>query len=172
MMMRWIKAYAAGQNVAAKESDTRLRAAAAAEETALLASLGTGPDGLTEDQAAAAREQYGPNRLARARRKSAPLRLLEAFTDPFSLVLLLLAVVSLFTDVVLADPADRSYMTVAIIAVMVTVSGVLRFVQETRSGNVAEQLTAMIHTTACIQRDGVQQERPMEEIAVGDIIYL
>ena len=40
MMMRWIKACAAGQNVAAKESDTRLRAAAAAEETALLASLG------------------------------------------------------------------------------------------------------------------------------------
>ena len=167
MMMKWIKAYAAGQNKTAKESDTRLREVAAATEAALLEQLGTGPDGLTEEQAEAVRERTGPNRLARARRKSAPRRLLEAFADPFSLVLLLLAVVSLFTDVVLADPAERSYMTVAIITVMVAVSGVLRFVQETRSGNVAQQLTAMIHTTACFQREGKQQERPMEEIVVG-----
>ncbi len=172
MMMKWIKAYAAGQNKTAKESDTRLREVAAATEAALLEQLGTGPDGLTEEQAEAVRERTGPNRLARARRKSAPRRLLEAFADPFSLVLLLLAVVSLFTDVVLADPAERSYMTVAIITVMVAVSGVLRFVQETRSGNVAQKLTAMIHTTACIQREGKQQERPMEEIVVGDIIHL
>ena len=149
MMMKWIKAYAAGQNKTAKESDTRLREVAAATEAALLEQLGTGPDGLTEEQAEAVRERTGPNRLARARRKSAPRRLLEAFADPFSLVLLLLAV-----------------------AVMVAVSGVLRFVQETRSGNVAQKLTAMIHTTACIQREGTQPERPMEEIVVGDIIHL
>ena len=80
--------------------------------------------------------------------------------------------VSAFTDVIFAAPAERNYMTVAIITVMVAVSGVLRFVQETRSGNVAEKLTAMIHTTACIERNGSREERSMEEIVVGDIIHL
>ena len=67
MMMKWIKAYAAGQNKTAKESDTRLREVAAATEAALLEQLGTGPDGLTEEQAEAVRERTGPNRLARSR---------------------------------------------------------------------------------------------------------
>ena len=172
MMMKWIKAYAAAQNTAAKQSDTRLREAAACTEARLLEKLGTGAGGLTQAQAEAAREQYGPNQLVRPKRKSSARRLLEAFADPFSLVLLLLAVVSVFTDILFAAPGQRSYMTVAIITVMVAVSGVLRFVQETRSGNVAEKLTAMIHTTACIEREGRRQELPMEEIAVGDIIHL
>ena len=172
MMMKWIKAYAAAQNTAAKQSDTRLREAAACTEARLLEKLGTGAGGLTQAQAEAAREQYGPNQLVRPKRKSGARRLLEAFADPFSLVLLLLAVVSVFTDILFAAPGQRSYMTVAIITVMVAVSGVLRFVQETRSGNVAEKLTAMIHTTACIEREGRRQELPMEEIAVGDIIHL
>ena len=171
-MMKWIKAYAAAQSTGARRSDGWLREAAACTETELLARLGTAPAGLTAEQAEAAREKYGSNRLAKPKRKSAPRRLLEAFADPFSLVLLLLAVVSAFTDIVFVAPAQRNYMTVGIITVMVAVSGVLRFVQETRSGNVAEKLSAMIHTTACLERDGVRQELPMEEIAVGDIVHL
>ena len=167
MMMKWIKAYAAAQSTGAKRSDGWLREAAACTETELLAKLGAAPAGLTAEQAEAAREKYGSNRLAKPKRKSAPRRLLEAFADPFSLVLLLLAVVSAFTDIVFVAPAQRNYMTVGIITVMVAVSGVLRFVQETRSGNVAEKLTAMIHTTACLERAGVRQELPMEEIAVS-----
>ena len=172
MMMKWIKAYAAAQNTAARRSDGWLREAAACTEAQLLAKLSAAPAGLTEEQAGEAREKYGSNRLAKPRRKSAPLRLLEAFADPFSLVLLLLAVVSAFTDILFVAPGERNYMTVGIITVMVAVSGVLRFVQETRSGNVAEKLTAMIHTTACLERAGVRQELPMEEIVVGDIVHL
>ena len=172
MMMKWIKAYAAAQNTAARRSDGWLREAAACTEAQLLAKLSAAPAGLTEEQAGEAREKYGSNRLAKPRRKSAPRRLLEAFADPFSLVLLLLAVVSAFTDILFVAPGERNYMTVGIITVMVAVSGVLRFVQETRSGNVAEKLTAMIHTTACLERAGVRQELPMEEIVVGDIVHL
>ena len=172
MMMKWMKAYAAARITAANRSDGWLREAAGCTETELLARLDAAPAGLTEEQAEAAREKYGPNALARPRRKRAPRRLLEAFADPFSLVLLLLAAVSACTDILLAPAGQRDFMTVGIITVMVAVSGVLRFVQETRSGNVAEQLTAMIHTTACIERDGVRQELPMEEMVVGDIVHL
>ena len=36
---------------------------------------------------------------------------------------------------------------------MVTISGLLRFIQETRSNNAAEKLKAMVHTTATVSRE-------------------
>ena len=53
-----------------------------------------------------------------------------------------------------------------------TVSGVLRFVQETKSTNVAERLSGLIHTTASVVREGTVQEIPMEELVVGDLVLL
>ena len=149
-----------------------LRRAAADREDRLLARLHSTPAGLSEAQAEAARERCGANRIVHTKRKPAARRLLEAFADPFSLVLLLLAAVSVVTDILLAEPGEKNFMTVGIIGVMVAVSGALRFVQETRSGSVADKLTAMIHTTACVERGGVKQERPMEELVVGDIVHL
>lgn len=66
----------------------------------------------------------------------------------------------------------RNFATVLIITVMVLLSGILRFVQETRSGNVANKLIGMIHTTACVERNGKRGEIPMEDIVCGDIIHL
>ena len=149
-----------------------LRRMAACEEAALLQTLHSEATGLTEPAVLAARETFGENRLIHSRRKSSIRRFAESFADPFSLVLMLLAAVSVFTDIIYAAPGEKSYGTVAIITVMVAVAGTLRFVQESRSGHVAEQLTAMIHTTACVERAGYKQEMPMEEIVVGDIVHL
>ncbi len=64
-------------------------------------------------------------------------------------------------------------MTVIIIMTMVLISGLLRFVQETRSGNAADKLLKMIKTTTCVQRQGGgKEEIPLEEVVVGDIVYL
>ena len=76
------------------------------------------------------------------------------------MILLVLAVISAFTDIALAEPGEQNYVTVSIIAAMVVISGTLRFVQETRSGNVAEKLIGMLHTTACVERGGEKAELP------------
>ena len=138
----------------------------------LLRRLGTPADGLTEALAARSREEHGDNVLAYGKKDSTAGRLASAFINPFTLVLLALAVVSVFTDIVLAEPGERSWATVSIILAMVMISGVLRYVQETRSGNVAEKLGSMIHTTSCVERAGVRTEIPMDEIAVGDLVCL
>ena len=59
-----------------------------------------------------------------------------------------------------------------IIAVMVLISGILRLVQETRSGNAAASLSQMLRTTACVERAGQKAEIPLEEIVAGDLVYL
>ena len=175
MMMTRIKAKAQAARTApaaAKAAEARLRQAAAMTESELLESLGSAPGGLTEAQAEAARAQYGPNSLPRPKEKTALRRLLEALADPFSLVLLLLAAVTVLTDVVLAPAGRRDWATVTIITGMVVLSAVLRAVQEGRSSSVARQLSDMIHTTAAVQREGVRQELPMEELVAGDIVRL
>ena len=56
---------------------------------------------------------------------------------------------------------------------MVSISGTLRFVQESRSGNAAEKLLAMITTTCTVTRIGQEKtEIPMDDLVVGDIVHL
>ena len=166
-------------NVRANEAAVRAAAMrdrlyAASEYTAeeLLGLYNVPAGGLTDALAERSREEYGANILTNGKKDSAAKRLAEAFISPFTLVLLALAVISVFTDIVFASAGERSYATVGIISAMVIISGTLRYVQETRSCNVAEKLTGMLHTTACAERGGVKREIPIEEIAVGDLIHL
>ena len=49
----------------------------------------------------------------------------------------------------------------------------LRFVQESRSGNAAEKLLAMITTTCMVTRQEQEKvEIPMDDLVVGDICLL
>lgn len=128
----------------------------------------------------ASRTQYGNNRITKEKKKSLPKRLAEAFINPFTAILFCLAIVSTTTDMIFPyfslfgnTPEDFDFITVAIILTMVTISGTLRFIQESRSGNAAEKLLAMITTTCTVIRKGEkQQELPLDEIVVGDIIHL
>lgn len=150
----------------------RLFWAAAQEETALLARYGTAATGLTPEQVERSREEHGSNVLTYGKRESVAKRLFSAFINPFTVILLALAVISAVTDIALASPGEKNYATVLIIATMVLLSGGLRFVQETRSGNVADKLLGMLHTTACVERAGQKAEIPLEEIVAGDLVYL
>ena len=118
------------------------------------------------------KEPIRKNIISHGRKDSGAKKFCLAFVNPFSAILLVLAAISAFTDIILAKPAEKNYVTVLIILIMITLSGILRFLQETRSGNVTEKLMNMIHTTACVERDGIRREIPMEEIVVGDIVYL
>lgn len=150
----------------------RLRWASCGTEEEILAFYGTAPTGLDAETAEKSRDEYGENILTYGKKEPAAKRLFSAFINPFTVVLLALAAISVFTDILLAAPGDRNYATVSIITVMVAISGILRFVQETRSGNVADQLTGMIRTTACVEREGAKSEIPMEEVAAGDLVCL
>ncbi len=135
--------------------------------------LGTRPAGLTAEEAETSREKYGENVLPAGKKHTLAARIFGAFVNPFTVILLVLAAVSVLTDIVFAGTGDRNYVTVAVISVMVIVSGVLRFVQESRSSAAAEKLTAMITTTACVTRLGEgKKEVPVAELTVGDIVYL
>lgn len=135
--------------------------------------LDSSEKGKTKAQIKSARNLYGENTVTHKNDNSLAKRLVQAFINPFTMILIALAIVSTFTDIILTDPLEKDYTTVIIILTMVFISGVLRFVQETRSGNAAEKLLEMIETTASVERfeDGTK-EIPLDEIVVGDIVHL
>ncbi len=139
----------------------------------LYKSLNSSENGLTEKQIKISIDEYGENVIVYDKDNSIFKRLREAFINPFTLVLIVLAIVSVFTDIILVPFEEKNYATVIIISTMVLISGVLRFVQETRSGNAAERLLEMIETTTNIERkeDG-PKEIPIDEVVVGDIVHL
>lgn len=165
-------AHITGNMVREDALQQRLYWAAAQKEEALLAHYGAAPTGLTQEQAERSREEWGRNALTYGKREPVAKRLFSAFINPFTVILLALAVISAVTDIALASPGEENYATVLIIATMVLLSGGLRFVQETRSGDVADKLLGMLHTTACVEREGQKAEIPLEELVVGDLVHL
>ncbi len=157
----------------------RLHYAAENSAAAAIRSVDGNPNGLTVEQVSASRKEHGDNHVTEHRRKSLPRRLTEAFVNPFTAILTVLAIVSAITDMIFpafavfgSEPEDFDPTTVVIIVIMVILSGTLRFVQETRSGNAAEKLLAMISTTCTVLRDGEEQEIDMDYVVVGDLIKL
>ncbi len=134
-------------------------------------------EGLSEKGVIASRNAYGENKVTHEKKKTMPQRLAEAFINPFTAILFCLAIVSTITDIILpavrGTPEDADPLTVIIIMTMVVISGALRFVQESRSGNAAEKLLGMITTTCTVDREEEKkQEIPLVEAVVGDIIHL
>jgi len=151
----------------------RLEFATKANKEEIFKKLGTTVEGLNEKQMEVSRSLYGDNKITRGKKTSFVKRIYQAFINPFTIILFILALISAFTDIILATPGEEDPTGLLIITTMVLISGILRFVQETRSGNAAENLLRMIRTTTNVYRKGIgSQEIPIEEVLVGDIIHL
>ena len=128
--------------------------------------------GLTEEQVEENRDLYGENKLTKGQEDSIVKKIYESIINPFTVILLLIALVSLVTNVWLAKPGQEDPTTFIIIVVLVLLSGSIRFVQELRSDKAASNLSRMIVNTVTVVREGKEQEIPITELVVGDIIRL
>ena len=158
------------QKIVTSAANERLISAAKADIKALMESYGNTENGFDEEKVELMRDEYGVNIISQHKKDSLFKRLIEAFVNPFTVVLFLLAAISAFTDIVFAS--EKDFTAVVIVISMITISGILRFVQETRSNNASEQLKAMINTTTSVMRDGQRIEIPLDEVVVGDIVNL
>ncbi|WP_333813772.1 magnesium-translocating P-type ATPase [Muricomes intestini] len=153
------------QNIEAKH---RFYAFLTGEE--LLARLSTTQAGLTWEEAESRQDEFGENVITIGNKNTMLHRLREAVINPFNIILLLIAVITYFTDV--AASSKPNYLTVIIILSLVFLSSLVAFVQSQRSNAAAEKLSKMISNKADVWRDGKLTEIPMDEVVPGDIIRL
>ncbi|WP_308015664.1 P-type ATPase, partial [Streptomyces huiliensis] len=134
-----------------------------------LRELGSGPRGLTEDEAARRLADAGENVLPGRRPPGPVRRFAHGLRDPFTAVLLCLGLVS---------AAVASWGTACVISVLVTVSCALRTAGEHRAERAAAALRDLVPTTATVRRrpapdaPPVQRELPVGELVPGDVVLL
>ena len=141
----------------------KLAESAYADALAALRQLETSADGLTEEEVIARRKQYGANEVAHEQQLSPLARLWDNVKNPLVILLLLLALVSYITGDMRAT---------VVMVLMVILGVVLRYVQELRADHSAEQLRAMVKTTATVVRGGIRFEAPLSQLVPGDIVLL
>ena len=120
-------------------------------------------DGLSPAEADARLAKYGPNEVAREKRTTFLTRLWNNVKNPLVVLLATLSLISYLTG-------DLSGAIV--IAFMVVLGVVMRYVQEARADDAAAKLKAMVSTTATVVRSGQQQEIPLRQIVPGDVVTL
>ena len=118
---------------------------------------------MSEDEATARLAEVGPNVVAAGTHRGWPWRLLTATRNPLVILLAVLATISFATGDVRAG---------SVMALMVSLGVLLRFVQETRAHAAAEKLKAMINVTAAVVREGREEEIPLRQLVPGDIVEL
>ena len=156
-----------------KSLENTLRQFAAMDENTLRTNMCCGEEGLTPESITASRKKHGRNIVTHKQKNGLGKRLYDAFINPFTIVLAVLACISACTNIILAAPEDKNPVTVIIIVSMMLLSGILRFVQDTKSNNAAAKLSAMIRTTAAVIRAGQgQKEISLDELVQGDLVKL
>ncbi len=152
---------------------------------AVLESLNTSSEGLSELQSNLRRDKTGLNEIAHEKPLKWYIQFLKTFQNPFVILLMTLAAISLITEDIKAA---------VIIFSMVVFSVVLRFSQEFRSSQAAEKLREMVHTTATVSRKDPRkdispglaldmgltlnldvpdkQEIPIKLLVPGDVVFL
>ncbi len=129
----------------------------------VLDELGTSMQGLSPDEAARRLERCGPNRLPRATRRSALMRLLAQFRNLFIYVLIGAALVA----AVLGHGVDA----IVILAVVV-LNAVIGFVQEGRAEQALDAIRSMMDPRAAVLRGGRRITVAAEHIVPGDLVVL
>ena len=128
--------------------------------------------GYTERQAEKSREKYGSNLISGRASDTIFYRLRRAFINPFTTVLLALAVVSFITDMLQVESFSRNVTASPIIFCMLVVSGMIRFIQEMKSKKVADHLVSLLHSTVTVLREGKWTELSSSELTVGDQVRI
>ncbi|MFH1287640.1 MAG: magnesium-translocating P-type ATPase [bacterium] len=129
----------------------------------LLKKLNTSIKGLSDKEAEDRLGEYGFNEPARRRKRTILIQILSKFLNPLVIVLLIIAVFSLFFG---------ENISAIIVTLMAMISVCLSFVQEYRAGKEAEKLSEMVRATATVFRNSRPKEIKIREIVPGDIIDL
>jgi len=154
-------------------SALKMKQVSGLDKLAYLSLLQSHDDGLSSDEVKERLTTYGLNEVSHEKAPKWYIQFIEAFLNPFIGVLLVLAIISYITDVVIQGPADKDYTTVLLIGIMVMLSAMLRFVQEFRSNQAAEKLKSMVKTTATVLREGEnKQEIDIKKLVPGDVVQL
>ncbi|WP_251867156.1 cation-translocating P-type ATPase [Enterococcus malodoratus] len=126
-------------------------------------------NGLTENSVEEKIKNNGKNKFEEAPKESLAKKFFHSLADFTTIILLVAAVISLYTAIA-TDHGD--YFESFLIIAIVVINSVLAIVQEGNAEKALSALQDMNKQTATVIRDGKQQEIDAEELVPGDTLLL
>ena len=153
-----------------KKIELKLKEYGKMDNEEILKKFKTSYEGLSCVEIEEKQDEYGKNILDFKNNNTVFNRLKEAFINPFNIVLILVAIITFFTDVIFAT--NKDYLTFILIVSTVFISAMISFFQQTNSDKAAQKLKKMISNKIDIIRDGNAEVVDVEDIVPGDIVKL
>jgi Ca2+-transporting ATPase len=125
--------------------------------------VGSGPAGLSTDEAGRRLARHGYNEIEKGRGVSA----IGLLFSQFKSVLILILLIGIGFSVYVGHMIEAG-----VIGVIVFLTVILGFVQEYRAERAMEALRKMAAPTACVLRDGEFKEIPAHRLVPGDVVRL
>lgn len=126
--------------------------------------------GLTDKEVEENIKKYGNNEIKEKKTKKWYNYFFESLFSPFNSILIGIIFILLYTDVYLAQ--NPNWANIIVIAILITASTLLEFLEEFRSNKAAEKLKEMVATTTVVTRNGEKISIPIKQVTVGDIVTL
>ncbi|MBM3292800.1 HAD-IC family P-type ATPase, partial [Candidatus Bathyarchaeota archaeon] len=130
--------------------------------------LGTGFDGLTEEEARSRLQQYGLNKLKEEKKKSVITLFLEQFKSILVIILIIAAIISGYLAIIEGEPLTDSYVILSVLIL----NAILGFIQEYRAEKAVEALKKLINPRSTVIRGGEERIIDSSELVPGDIVKL
>ncbi len=136
----------------------------------LLKRYNTSLDGISIVEVDDRIKEYGKNIIDIKDNNTLMNRIKEAFINPFNIVLMMVAIITFITDVIISP--EKDYATFILIVSTVFISAIISYNEQTKSDNAAKKLKKMITNKIEVIRDGNQSTIDIENIVPGDIVKL
>ncbi|MGE5153884.1 MAG: cation-transporting P-type ATPase [Bdellovibrio bacteriovorus] len=125
--------------------------------------LGTGPNGLSGEEARRRLTQFGPNRLPEVKARGPLVRFLAQFRNLLIYVLLIAALVTAVL---------QHWIDAGVILGVVVVNAIIGFIQEGKAEDALKAIRAMLSPTATAWRDDRLVTLDAAELVPGDLVQL
>jgi Mg2+-importing ATPase len=125
--------------------------------------LKTTPGGLSSEEVATRREEFGLNTFIAVREPGVIADIFERFKNPLVIQLLVISIVSFLM---------HDISSTVIVAGMIVLSVALSFFQERRSNKAAQSLQKLVQSSAIALRDGVETQVTIDQLVPGDVLSL
>lgn len=136
---------------------------AAMDMASIYSKMKSRPEGLNAPEVATLLAQHGLNVLAKDQKVGILKLLWHAMLNPLVILLAALAIISFLTG---------DFRAAIVMLSMIGLSVSLKLIQESKAGNAAAKLKAMISVTATVLRSGKPEEIPVAQLVPGDVVQL
>ncbi|MEW6324562.1 MAG: cation-transporting P-type ATPase, partial [Nitrospirota bacterium] len=135
-----------------------------------LASLQSGPDGLSAEEAGRRLREFGPNRVEQVRAEPLTWKFLRGFSHFFALILWLAAGLAFVAE--WHDPGKGMATLGAAIIGVILINGIFSFWQEYRAERAIGALRSLLPHQITVLRSGKIVQIPVEHLVPGDLVAL